>query len=46
MRYRPFGAKGVTVSAISLRLEDEPRLKTGHWRDVIFAALESGINCF
>ena len=46
MRYRPFGAKGATVSAISLRLEDEPRLKAGDWRNLIFAALESGINCF
>lgn len=46
MRYRPFGNAGVAVSAISLRLEDQPRLKAGDWRGLIYAALESGINSF
>lgn len=46
MRYRPFGNLGVAVSAVSLRLEDDPRLKTSDWRRLIWAALESGINSF
>ncbi|KQY27434.1 hypothetical protein ASD21_15450 [Caulobacter sp. Root1455] len=46
MRYRPFGSAGVAVSAISLRLEDQPRLRGADWRKLIFAALESGINTF
>ncbi|WP_165188856.1 aldo/keto reductase [Caulobacter soli] len=46
MRYRPFGSAGVAVSAISLRLEDQPRLRSSDWRKLIFAALESGINSF
>jgi len=46
MRYRPFGSAGVAVSAITLRLEDEPRLRGADWRKLIFAALESGINSF
>lgn len=46
MRYRPFGSAGVAVSAITLRLEDEPRLRAADWRKLIFAALESGINSF
>jgi aryl-alcohol dehydrogenase-like predicted oxidoreductase len=36
----------VAVSAISLRLEDQPRLRGADWRKLIFAALESGINTF
>jgi aryl-alcohol dehydrogenase-like predicted oxidoreductase len=46
MRYRPFGSAGVAVSAISLRLEDQPRLRGADWRKLIFAALENGINSF
>ncbi|SFK32831.1 hypothetical protein [Caulobacter sp. UNC279MFTsu5.1] len=46
MRYRPFGSAGVAVSAITLRLEDQPRLRGSDWRKLIFAALESGINSF
>jgi aryl-alcohol dehydrogenase-like predicted oxidoreductase len=46
VRYRPFGSAGVAVSAITLRLEDEPRLRGADWRKLIFAALESGINSF
>ena len=46
MRYRPFGGSGTAVSAISLRLEDQPRLKAGDWRKLVYAALESGINSF
>ena len=46
MRYRPFGSAGVAVSAISLRLEDQPRLRAGDWRKLVYAALENGINTF
>jgi aryl-alcohol dehydrogenase-like predicted oxidoreductase len=46
MRYRPFGSAGVAVSAISLRLEDNPRLKAGDWRGLVYAALENGVNSF
>jgi aryl-alcohol dehydrogenase-like predicted oxidoreductase len=46
MRYRPFGGSGMAVSAISLRLEDQSRLRAGDWRKLVYAALESGINSF
>jgi aryl-alcohol dehydrogenase-like predicted oxidoreductase len=46
MRYRPFGSAGVAVSAISLRLEDQPRLKASDWRGLVYAALENGVNSF
>ncbi|ALL12816.1 hypothetical protein [Caulobacter henricii] len=46
MRYRPFGNSGMTVSAITLRLSDQSRLRAGEWRDLIFSAIESGINSF
>jgi aryl-alcohol dehydrogenase-like predicted oxidoreductase len=46
MRYRPFGAAGVAVSAISLRLEDQPRLRAGDWRKLVYSALENGVNGF
>jgi aryl-alcohol dehydrogenase-like predicted oxidoreductase len=46
MRYRPFGSSGMVVSAISLRLEDQPRLRSSDWRKLVYAALESGINSF
>ena len=46
MRYRPFGSAGVAVSAISLRLEDQPRLRAGDWRKLVYSALENGINTF
>ncbi len=36
----------MAVSAITLRLEDQPRLRGADWRKLIFAALESGINSF
>jgi aryl-alcohol dehydrogenase-like predicted oxidoreductase len=46
VRYRPFGSAGVAVSAITLRLEDQPRLRSADWRKLIIAALENGINSF
>lgn len=47
MRYRPFGASGKAVSAVSLLLRDTPNMGTPHaWRGLVFGAMESGVNCF
>lgn len=46
MRYRPFGSSGMAVSAISLRLEDQPRLRASDWRKLVYSALENGVNTF
>jgi aryl-alcohol dehydrogenase-like predicted oxidoreductase len=47
MRYRPVGKSGVVVSAISLGLaEDGLKRGPADWTNLIFAALENGINCF
>lgn len=46
MRYRPFGASGMAVSALTLRLADSARLRAGDWRALVFTALENGINSF
>lgn len=46
MRYRPFGSGGAAISAISLRLSDSQKLRAGEWRNLIFAALENGVNGF
>lgn len=47
MRYRPFGISGKAVSAISLLLRESSALPTPlAWRTFIFAAMESGVNCF
>ncbi len=46
MRYRPFGASGMAVSALTLRLADSSRLRANDWRALIFTALENGINSF
>jgi len=46
MRYRPFGNSGMTVSAITLRLSDQSRLRANEWRALIFTAIENGINSF
>ena len=46
MRYRPFGATGMAVSALTLRLADSSRLRASEWRALIFTALENGINSF
>lgn len=47
MRYRPFGASGKAVSAISLLLREAPNMTTPHaWRTLAFSAMESGVNCF
>lgn len=47
MRYRPFGATGKAVSAISLLLREAPNMNSpGAWRALVFAAMENGINSF
>ena len=47
MRYRPVGKSGRVVSALSLALaEDGLKHGPADWTNLIFAALENGINCF
>lgn len=47
MRYRHFGLTGKAVSAVSLLLEETAELSSPEdWRDLIFAAMENGVNCF
>lgn len=46
MRYRPFGATGIAVSALTLRLADSSRLRASDWRALVFTALENGVNSF
>ncbi|MFC3077187.1 hypothetical protein ACFODL_03685 [Phenylobacterium terrae] len=47
MRYRPFGASGKAVSAVSLVLTETTAAPTPQaWRGVLFGAMECGINCF
>src|SRR6185503_2184935 len=47
MRYRPLGNTGISVSAVSLKLTDSSSRNTAQaWRDLVFAALECGINSF
>lgn len=47
MRYRPFGRSGVAVSAVTLRLGDRAMARgPGGARDLIYAALENGVNTF
>lgn len=47
MRYRPFGASGKAVSAVSLLLRDAPNMNSpSAWRATVFAAMECGVNCF
>lgn len=47
MRYRPFGASGKAVSALSLLLREAPNMGApGQWRQLAFAAMENGVNCF
>jgi aryl-alcohol dehydrogenase-like predicted oxidoreductase len=46
MRYRPLGASGVAVSAVTLNLADTPGMKTSDWKALAYAALENGINSF
>jgi len=46
LRYRPFGATGIAVSALTLRVADSSRLRASDWRALVFTALENGINSF
>jgi aryl-alcohol dehydrogenase-like predicted oxidoreductase len=47
MRYRPFGASGKSVSAVSLLLRPTAGPATAQgWRGLIFSGMESGINCY
>lgn len=47
MRYRPFGATGKAVSAVSLLLREAPNMATPQaWRALAFSAMESGVNSF
>lgn len=47
MRYRSFGDRSPSVSAITVRLEaTRQRSNAVDWRDFVFAAFEAGINAF
>jgi aryl-alcohol dehydrogenase-like predicted oxidoreductase len=47
MRYRPLGATGTVVSAVSLALTDVPnRRRAEDWLELTYAALEAGVNSF
>ncbi|MET0293456.1 MAG: aldo/keto reductase, partial [Phenylobacterium sp.] len=47
MRYRPFGATGKAVSAVSLMLRETSAVPTPQaWRGLLFMAMECGVNCF
>lgn len=47
VRYRPFGATGKAVSAVSLLLRDGPSMNApSAWRALVFAAMENGVNSF
>lgn len=47
MRFRPLGGSGMVVSAVSLRLADSPARNSAQaWRQLVFAALECGVNAF
>jgi aryl-alcohol dehydrogenase-like predicted oxidoreductase len=47
MRYRPLGARGQVVSAVSLILQPDPSpRRPGDWVSLIYTALECGISGF
>jgi aryl-alcohol dehydrogenase-like predicted oxidoreductase len=47
LRYRPIGVSGGIISAVSLGLSADPaRSRPGDWVELIYAALENGINGF
>ena len=47
MRYRSFGDRPASVSAITVRLDDSRQKDSAaDWRDFVFAAMESGVNAF
>jgi aryl-alcohol dehydrogenase-like predicted oxidoreductase len=46
MRYRPLGARGQVVSAVSLVLAPDAERDAGDWVSMIYAALECGVSGF
>ena len=46
MRYRPLGPSGAVVSAISLALKPDRKMRARDWSALVFAALENGVNAF
>ena len=47
MRFRPLGASGMVVSAVSLKLNDMPsRGSSQSWVPLLYSAFENGINAF
>lgn len=47
MRYRPLGADGASVSSLTLSLGEAAAARgADHVRDLVFAALEAGINAY
>lgn len=47
MLYRSFGDRPASVSAITVRLDDSRQKgRAADWRDLVFAAMESGVNAF
>jgi hypothetical protein len=47
MRYRSFGDRSPSLSAITVRLEaTRQKGNAHHWRDFVFAAFEAGVNAF
>lgn len=46
MRYRPFGLSGIAMSAVSLALTDVRGWQPQDWTNLIYKALEEGVNTF
>jgi aryl-alcohol dehydrogenase-like predicted oxidoreductase len=46
MRYRPLGATGVAVSALTLSVADNPGFRAADWTALAYSALENGVNSF
>ena len=47
MRYRPLGVTGMSVSIVSMALNDtEGRNRAADWRALVYTALEHGVNAF
>ncbi len=47
MRYRPFGAANMAISAVSIAMTDSPLMRSkADWRGLVYRALENGVNAF
>ncbi len=47
MRYRPFGAANMAISAVSIALTDSPLMRSkADCRGLVYRAMENGINAF